>query len=56
MLSCIAGTTTTGIPRPSAVEANVVTGVSSIPAAIFPIVFAVQGATSRRSASPPSPQ
>jgi len=56
MLSCIAGATTTGIPCPSAVVAKVVTGVSSIPQAIFPMVFAVQGATSRRSAAPPSPQ
>ncbi len=53
MLSCIAGTTTTGIRRPSAVVAKVVAGVSSIPQAILPMVLAVQGATSRRSASPP---
>ncbi|OQC68781.1 MAG: hypothetical protein BWX50_01144 [Euryarchaeota archaeon ADurb.Bin009] len=56
MLSCIAGATTTGIPRPSAVVAKVVAGVSSIPAAILPMVFAVQGAMRRRSAAPPSPQ
>ena len=56
MLSCIAGATTTGILRPSAVVAKVVAGVSSIPAAILPMVFAVQGAMRRRSAAPPSPQ
>ncbi len=56
MLSCIAGARTIGSPRPSAVVAKVVTGVSSIPQAIFPMEFAVQGAIRRRSASPPSPQ
>ncbi|VVC71927.1 Uncharacterised protein [uncultured archaeon] len=50
MLECIAGTRITGIFEPSAVLANVVTGVSSIPCAIFPRVFAVHGETRRRSA------
>ncbi len=54
--SCIAGTTITGTPEPRAVVANEVTGVSSIPYAIFPIVFAVAGAIRRRSALPLSPQ
>ena len=52
MVSCMAGTTTTGMPLPSAVVAKVVTGVSSMPHAILPTVFAVQGATRRRSALP----
>jgi len=56
MLSCMAGATTTGRPAPSAVLANVVTGVSSMPRAILQSVFAVQGAMSSRSAHPPSPQ
>ena len=55
MVSCMAGTTTTGMPLPSAVVAKVVTGVSSMPHAILPTVFAVQGATRRRSACPSSP-
>ena len=54
--SCIAGTTITGTPEPRAVVANEVTGVSSIPYAIFPMVFAVAGAIRRRSALPLSPQ
>ncbi len=56
MLWCMAGMMITGFLLPSAVVAKVVTGVSSIPHAIFPMVFAVQGAISRRSALPPSPQ
>ncbi len=55
MVACMAGTTTTGKPLPSAVVAKVVTGVSSMPQAILPTVFAVQGATRSRSARPPSP-
>src|SRR5881296_678315 len=39
----------TGILEPIAVAATVVTGVSSIPEANFPIVFAVAGATSTKS-------
>src|SRR5207244_8328059 len=39
-----------GMPEPSAFVAYVVTVVSSIPCAILPIVFAVQGAIKRRSA------
>ncbi len=41
-----------GILVPSAVDANVVTGVSSMPVAIFPIVFAVHGAINNKSALP----
>ncbi len=50
MGSCAAGQTSTGTPFPRAIEAKVVTGVSSIPRAILEMVLAVQGATSRRSA------
>ena len=56
MASCIAGTTATGLLLPKAVVANVVTGVSSMPEAIFPMVLAVAGATRNRSALPPTPQ
>jgi len=56
MASCIAGTTATGLPLPRAVVANVVTAVSSMPQAILPMVLAVAGTTSRRSAAPPTPQ
>ena len=56
MASCMAGTTATGLPLPRAVVANVVTGVSSMPQAILPMVLAVAGATSSRSAAPPTPQ
>ena len=45
-----------GIFLPRAVVAQVVTVVSSIPQAIFDIVFAVHGAIKKRSARPSSPQ
>ncbi len=45
----MAGTRRIGTPEPIAVVAQVVTGVSSIPRAIFEIVFAVQGDIKRRS-------
>src|SRR5579875_411146 len=44
MWACIAGATRTGTPPPRATEAKVVTGVSSMPWAIFPRVLAVAGA------------
>ena len=56
MASCMAGTTATGLPLPRAVVAKVVTGVSSMPQAILPMVLAVAGAMSSRSAWPPTPQ
>jgi len=56
MASCMAGTTATGLPLPRAVVAKVVTGVSSMPLAILPMVLAVAGATRKRSAFPPTPQ
>ena len=40
------------MPVPTAVVRNVVTGVSSIPWTIFPMVLAVAGATRTRSACP----
>jgi hypothetical protein len=52
----MAGTITMGMPLPREVVAKVVIGVSSMPEAIFPIVFAVHGAIRSRSAVPPSPQ
>ena len=56
MASCMAGTTATLLPLPKAVVAKVVTGVSSMPQAILPMVLAVAGATRSMSASPPTPQ
>src|SRR2546427_4546815 len=50
--SWAAGQITSGIPPPSAIDAIVVTGVSSLPTATFDIVFAVQGAIRTRSAFP----
>ncbi|BAA30552.1 114aa long hypothetical protein [Pyrococcus horikoshii OT3] len=49
ILSCIAGAIIIGMCG-KAVVTTVVTGVSSIPQAIFDIVFAVAGQTSIRSA------
>ncbi len=46
---CIAGAITIGIFDPRATLKIEVTGVSSIPLAIFPMVFAVQGYTRIRS-------
>src|SRR6056297_2067613 len=51
----MAGAITTGTSAPSAVVAQVVTGVSSTAAAIFPAVFAVAGASSSTSAHPSRP-
>lgn len=48
--ACIAGAMITGMLAPIPVVSVVVTGVSSIPDATFPMVFAVDGATSMRSA------
>jgi hypothetical protein len=47
--SCIAGAIIIGTPAPSAIDKTEVTGVSSIPFANFPIVFAVPGYTMIRS-------
>ena len=43
MESCIAGAMAMGIPAPTATVAMDVTGVSSMPLAIFDTVFAVAG-------------
>ena len=48
----MAGTITIDMPDPIAVVANVVTGLSSIPSAIFEMVFAVQGEISNKSTRP----
>src|SRR5256886_7217129 len=55
MDSWAAGARRIGMPEPSAFVAYVVTVVSSIPCAIFPIVLAVHGAMRRRSALPSRP-
>src|SRR6266511_3190296 len=54
--SWAAGATRIGMPEPRAFVAYVVTVESSIAWAILPIVFAVPGATRRRSAFPSLPQ
>ena len=62
MLPCMAGAITTGSPAPIAVVAKIETSVSGMACAIFPMVLAVHGAISSRSAalplllSPTSPQ
>ena len=49
MVPCMEGQIRSGMPVPSAVVAKVVTGVSSIPQAIFERVLAVAGQTRTRS-------
>ena len=53
--SWAAGARRMGIPEPSAFVAYVVTVVSSMPWAIFPIVLAVHGASRSKSALPSRP-
>ena len=47
--SCIAGAIIIGTPAPSPIDRTEVTGVSSIPFANLPMVFAVHGYTMIRS-------
>ncbi len=53
MSACMAGAIATGTPEPIAVTAHIETRLSGMPCAIFPMVAAVHGAISSRSAASP---